>query len=349
MSASTTYYYRAYLRFPALPGATAKIFTASSGTVASARLTTGGKLQLWNDSGTPAQIGSDSAATIAINTYYRVESKIVMNASTQLSDIELRLDGATVASTSGLALPLSKGIFAWGWPAAPGANLVIYLDDVATNDSTGAANNSWCDVGNVVALLPTADSAVGTGWTLGTGTAISANSGSTAVKNVPPLGVADLAAGSDPKQIRNASSNANVNYDATMTTYTAAGIEAGATINAVQPWVATAAPLVTSAKLGTVGVVSNPAITSVNLAAQGTSGAFWQGNAGGTYNTGWKWSRGTMTNAPSVTLGTAPVMRITQVTASTRIAVVCFMGMYVDYTPSSGSTYTKAGYGRESL
>jgi hypothetical protein len=39
-------------------------------------------------------------------------------------------------------------------------------------------------------------------------------------------------------------------------------------------------------------------------------------------------------NAPSVTLGTAPVMRITQVTASTRIAVVCAMFIYVDYTPA---------------
>jgi hypothetical protein len=39
-----------------------------------------------------------------------------------------------------------------------------------------------------------------------------------------------------------------------------------------------------------------------------------------------------MTEAPTVTLGTAPVMRITNSTASTRIADVCFMGIYVDYT-----------------
>jgi hypothetical protein len=42
-----------------------------------------------------------------------------------------------------------------------------------------------------------------------------------------------------------------------------------------------------------------------------------------------------MTETPTVTLGTAPVMQITQVTASTRVAIVCFVGMYVDYTPAA--------------
>jgi hypothetical protein len=134
-----------------------------------------------------------------------------------------------------------------------------------------------------------------------------------------------------------------------MTTYTAAGAGAGATVNAVLPVVATAAPVTTSSKAGTVGVVSNPAITNVSLGATGTAGAFWSGLAGGTYGAGWKWSLGTMTQAPTVTLGTAPVMRITQVTSSTRIAVVCFMGIYVDFTPAaSGTTYTKSGFAVES-
>jgi len=35
-------------------------------------------------------------------------------------------------------------------------------------------------------------------------------------------------------------------------------------------------------------------------------------------------------------LGTSPVMRVTQVTSSTRIAVVCFMGLLVAWTPASG-------------
>jgi len=41
------------------------------------------------------------------------------------------------------------------------------------------------------------------------------------------VAVADLQAGSDPKQIRNATSNANDSYDATMRSYTVAGVGTG--------------------------------------------------------------------------------------------------------------------------
>lgn len=210
----------------------------------------------------------------------------------------------------------------------------IWVDDAALNDDQGANQNSWPGEGKVVLLLPTADSAIGTGWTLGTGTAISGNTGKTAVANTPPLGVTDLAVGSDVKQIRNATSNANVNYDAIMTTYTAAGIATGDVITVVDPFVNTAAPLVTGAKAGTIGVVSNPVIANIALSARGTAGAFWNGTTAGAWPTGWKWSHGTPAYNPSVTKGTAPVARITQVTASTRIAMVASMGIYVEYVPA---------------
>jgi len=349
--ASTTFYSRAYIRLPALPATDARIFGESSGGFTfSVVLTTGGKLQLWNDL-TGTQIGSDSAATIAINTYYRVEVRVVVNASTQATDLELRLDGATVATVSGLTTSVSGAlILGFGWtPGAkvPGANKIIYLDDVAVNTGAGSVNNTWCGAGAVIMLLPTADSAVGTNWTRGNGTVISGGNGFQSVDNVPPVGIADLGgAGADTGQLRNAGSNANSNYDATMQTYTAGGVPTGATINAVIPWAVTGAPVVTAAKLGTLGVVSNPIIANVNLGPGGTSGAFWSGGAAGTWPTGWKASPGTVTEAPSVTLGTAPVMRVTQVTSSTRIAIVCFMGMYVDFTPL-GTTYTKAGFAKE--
>src|SRR6185369_369314 len=132
-----------------------------------------------------------------------------------------------------------------------------------------------------------------------------------------------------------ATTGANEAYDATMTDYTTAGVGAGATVNVVDPVISTAAPVSTSAKVGQVGVVSNPAIAVINLT--GNSGQFWSGTPAGTYETGWKWSHGTRTYAPTVTLGTAPVMRVTQVTSSTRIAMVCLMGIYVDYTPAVSS------------
>ncbi len=119
-----------------------------------------------------------------------------------------------------------------------------------------------------------------------------------------------------------------------MTTYTAAGIKATDIVNVVVPVVSTGAPVTTSAKQGTVGVVSNPTIANVALSSTGTAGAFWQGNAAGAWPTGWKWSVGTAAYSPAVTLGTAPVMRLTQVTSSTRIALADAMGIYVDYTPA---------------
>lgn len=342
LTLNATNYVRCYFCFAGLPSAaTADIVVPAASNTVAARLTSAGKLQLWNYF-TAGQIGSDSVVTIVADssTWYRIEMSVTLNASTQITACEVRLDGVSVASTTGLAIGSSQ-VCALGWRTAPGANKTCYIDDIAINDSTGSAQNTWPGAGSVVLLVPTADSAVGTGWTLGTGTAIASNSGSTAVKNRPPLGVADLTAGSDAWQIRNATSNANVNYDATMTTYTAAGVAAGATVNVITPIVATAAPVSTSAKAGTVGVVSNPAITNVALSTEGTAGAFWQGFAAAAYKSGWKWSYGTPTSAPSVTLGTAPVMRVTQVTASTRIAQVCFMGIHVDYTPAAAPTVTK--------
>ena len=72
VGASTTLYVRFYVQFRAgdLPAPSAQIVALAG--IISARATSGGKLQLWNESGTPAQIGSDSSATIVTNTYYRV-------------------------------------------------------------------------------------------------------------------------------------------------------------------------------------------------------------------------------------------------------------------------------------
>ncbi len=338
-----TYFARAYINTSLVNGNNTEILGFGAiGAGVAVQFNTAGKMIL---SVNAVQQGSASAV-INDGTWHRVELSATATATGNWTAAELRVDGVSVSTFSGSLTRGGSTQFFWGWSGSPGASKVFNMDDLAINDSTGANNTTFPGAGAVVLLKPTADSAGGTGWTLGTGTALG-GAGHTAVANTPPLGVADLAAGSDPKQIRNASANANVNYDATMTTYTAAGLVAGDTINAVVPWVATAAPVTTSSKAGTVGVVSNPAIANINLGATGTSGAFWSGATGGTYGTGWKWSPGTITEAPAPTFGTAPVMRITQVTSSTRIAVVCGMFIYVDYIHTSGTTYTKAGFAKE--
>ncbi len=333
-ASGTTQFIRGYINVDAFPTNTVTVMQFFG--LLAAKMTSGGVLQFWNLTGTPAQIGSNSSA-LSTGTWYRVELSCLIAAGAADAG-ELRLDGTTVASTSGISLSDTvSGEMEIGWFQDTGSTTNMFIDDVALNDSTGGSQNTWPGAGNLVLLLPTADSAAGTGWVLGANGA-EGGAGWDSVNNTPPQGVADLAAGADPKQIRNATAAANSNFDTTMQSYTAAGVPSGATVNVVDPLTLTGAPVVTSSKQGTVGVVSNPAITNIALAAGGVSGAFWSGAAATTYPSavGWKWSHSTITYAPSVTLGTAPVMRVTQVTSSTRIAMVCFMGIYVDYTPAVG-------------
>jgi hypothetical protein len=322
----TTYYARMYIKFDSKPANFTNILQMGSANYVIAYQNTTNQFVLRYNVTT---IGSASP-TVTTGQWYRIEMSAKYDTGA-LDAAEFRLDGVTIASETGANRTDAPGTtYIVGVSSNAGPTATYSIDDFAFNDSTGSAQNSWPGDGSEVLLLPTADSAVGTGWTLGSGgTPLFGG-----VDNTPPTGVADTGT---TAQIRNATSNANSAYDATMTTYTAAGVPAGATINVVDPIVATGAPVSTGAKQGTVGLVSNPAITPIALAAAGVSGAFWQGNAAAGYPTGWKISHGTVTYAPAVTLGTAPVMRINQVTSSTRIAMVCFMGVYVDYTPAAAA------------
>ncbi len=333
--ASTSFYFRAYFCFAQLPGTDVIVMilgTAATNGV-SLRVTTGGKVRVFNEA-TGLQVGSDSAATIVADstTWYRFEVSTTNNGSNQQTNVEGQLDGVQIAASAVAAAANATLSPQLGWSAAPGATKTVYIDDVALNDSNGAAQNSFPGSGSVVLLVPTADSARGTGW-------VNDANGTTnffdATDNKPPAGIADTTSSTGLHQIRNGTSNANSSYDATMQSYTAGGVPTGATVNVVDPLVATGAPVTTSAKTGTVGVVSNPAIANIDLSDVGGTNVFYSGANAATYPTGWKFSHGTATYAPSVTLGTAPVMRITQVTSSTRIAMVCFMGIYVDYTPAA--------------
>ena len=75
--------------------------------------------------------------------------------------------------------------------------------------------------------------------------------------------------------------------------------------------------------------ISNP------TQAKTTIGTFYNGSAvAGTYATGWARKAGAIVASPSVTLGSSPVLTVTQDTSSTRIADVCFMGVLVAWTPA---------------
>lgn len=100
------------------------------------------------------------------------------------------------------------------------------------------------------------------------------------------------------------------------------------TINAVQAFAITAAPVSTGAVSGSLET-TNPAQAEVNF------GQFYSGVNAGTFPTGWQRRNHTITQTPTVTLGTAPTVELGKRTASTRIGMVSLVGMYVDYTPAA--------------
>lgn len=320
-----TYYLRAYLNFPALPAAdlSVMILAVGTGTVgATVVLTTGGNLQLWAGG---SQQGSNSTALLT-NTWYRVGLSLNIGTGT-VDSCELMLDGVSVASASGLALSdaaITNFRLGAGVTGLTAAGFTLYVDDVALNDDQGATQNSWPGEGKIVALRPTSDNAVGTGWIDGDGAGTLFGS----VDNSPPAGIGTAA---DGTQIKNITNTTTGNYDANMTTYTAAGLASGDTITLVQALCDHAEGAATNTKLGALQIVSNP--------AQAVEDGFTFGDdsgADGTWPTNWRTRWGTAQYAPSVTLGTAPVARVGKRDASTREVCVDAMAIYVDYVQATG-------------
>lgn len=320
---SLTIYLRAYLNTSSTPTTTRLIVQFGNNTGIEFR--SDGAVDLLVDN----VVRGSASSAVNDGQWHRLEISITSNGTDNITAAELQVDGTSIATFSGSATAGSASYTPiFGWQNSPGASKTMFMDDLAINNSSGGSNNSFPGSGVVLLLKPSTDSAVGAGWTLGTGTAIAGNSGATAIKNTPPLGVADLAAGSDVKQIRNASSN-TADYDTGLDSYTTAGVPTGATVNAVMPFIITGAPSATGAKSGSLVLVSNPA------GGTDSHGTYRAGVNAGTYPTGWKATQGTIQEAPTVTLGTSPVLRadITSGTAA-RVAMVCSMGMYVDYTPA---------------
>lgn len=302
------------IRVATLPSANRAMIGAAFAGGIHLELRSDGKISVFQNT---TLIGTSTTA-LSTGTWYWIGFRTLTGTSVSF----LQIDGLDeVTGTVTVTTMANVGV---GFCASEASAVDAYFDDVIVNDT------GFIEASNVGLLLPISDNARSAGWVGGGGSTTSLFA---AVDNTPPVGVADT--GTNTSQIRNATAEANGSYDANMTTYATAGVGASDTVLAVQPVIATAAPVTNSAKQGTVGVVSNPAITNVALGAGGTAGAFWAGVAGGTYPTGWKVSFGTMTEGPSVTVGTSPVMRVTQVTSSTRIAMVCFMGMMVAWTPAA--------------
>lgn len=237
---------RVWVRFSALPNATKKIIAVTGGATlhCSVRLTSAGKLQLWNDrSGAVLQIGSDSAATLAVDTWYRLELQVnvstASSAATANDTVELRvgvpeddptLGGTSVASgTVALGNTLPTEVRS-GWVDAPGVTSDMFVDDVAVNDSAGTAENSWpTPDGGIVVVTVAAGQGVQEWTTCGatTGTDDMCES-----LDAPPVGHADTTTDTTPfHQVRNASATSPRTYTARTISYGHAGVRGASRVD----------------------------------------------------------------------------------------------------------------------
>lgn len=234
---------------------------------------------------------------------------------------DLYVDGTLWAHSTGggTAAPLSGPRY--GNLTVASGNWDIYFDSGVCHDgSLGAPDNSQQH--KIILLLPTAGNNANS-WTDGAGGTGDIHG---SVDNIPPVGVAASTAAA---KIKNAASGGNLDYTATMQSFTAAGIPAGSTIHAVMAICNDGEEITTNTKTGSIWIASNPSQTaaSTNFDYGDDGGAL------GTFPAGWTTHFGPVTVNPSVTLSTAPTVTVRKTTSTTRVVDVDFIGIYVDYTP----------------
>jgi hypothetical protein len=317
-----TIYARGYYNFSQLPDAIVSILDPLNIAFTGARLTPTGKLRLYVSN---VQIGSDSIETISADQWYRIELAIGL-AVGAADTVELRLNGNVVASTTGHNLTdLNMGLANWrfGWSAAgAGINKLVYVDDIAINDSLGSDQNSWPGPGQIVLLRPISDSQVGT-WTGGLG---GTSNLFDAVNNQPPLGTASQTDTSQIESVDGSGDNSTAEYRANMTTYQDAGIHAGDLITVVQSVVDHGEDTAVGIKTGSTIILSNP----MQLVAD----AFTFGNdsgALGTWPKNWTAKWGQAQYNPSVDVTLSPVLGVRKTDVGVQIASVDAMGIYIEY------------------
>lgn len=327
-----TFFWRSYLYIPTGGDNSSRLieFVSSGSVLVQVRSNGGEQLFLADSSGTQQ---GNLASAISLNAWHRIEVAILVPA-TGNGTAHLFIDGTEVTSGGSQWAMGNTALTDMDWGSPPGGtvSLTMYYDDTAVNDDSGTNQNSYPGDGAIVLLVPTSDNAVGTNWVAGAG-------GKThlfnAVSPTPPVGVAEASA-TNTSQVKNDASDATGNYDANLTTYTAAGVTG--TVQLVQG-VAAYASAATTSITGALAGVSNPALTEVTQA---------QAVAAGTFPTGWVAFNTSVAYAPSVTLGTAPVLRVGKRTANVSGADFCFMGLLVEWVASSGVSIpatTLAGVG----
>jgi hypothetical protein len=311
-------YVRFYIRVTARPATTARLICSAIGAgIVNLRLNANGTIAHYVNT---TLTGTSSTALTDTTRWYRVEFRLTNGTSVPI----LKIDGVTELTGSPSSWTASNFV---GGNDTVGDTYTAYFDDIACDDT------DFPGEGRVVLLKPISDNARAALWTGGAG-------GTTnlfdAVNNTPPIGTATE---TDLTQIEHAGGAAGSTdaYDANMTTYATAGVGPSDLVNFVSIVAADGEDITTGTKLLAYSVVSNPAIASSgNVTAGGDAGAL------GTYPTTWEKRRFLASaTSPTVTVGTSPVMRVTRPETASRVASVCFMGLYVEYTERRSPPFSR--------
>lgn len=159
---SYQWFARAYIYVASAPTAQTEILvfrTSADTNEASIRLNTDRTLELWDETGTPAQVGSDSSA-VPLNTWTRVELAYSVSYAMTVA----RIDGVEFAADRG-GRSFSTGVskLAFG-VVTTNASADIYFDDIAiNNDGASGGTDIWPGEGSIVYLRPNGNGSL-TGW-----------------------------------------------------------------------------------------------------------------------------------------------------------------------------------------
>jgi hypothetical protein len=183
------YYMRAYVNFATAPARETGVMAFQGSVGAADRVTltvdTARALRLRIGAVAGTLVGSATAA-VAANTWHCLEIHADMTQAAGACVIEARLNGAVFATTS-TATGTAIAVAAFGRTGNGGfseATGVWYMDDIAINDISGTAQNSWPGEGKIVHLRPAAAGSSNT-WEKIAGTA-GDTSNFNQVSEVPP-------------------------------------------------------------------------------------------------------------------------------------------------------------------
>lgn len=276
----------------------------SGGVTVNLALNSGGTLSVRTDT----TVVGTSALALATGRWYWIGFANLITRTGVL----LQIDGIDqVSGTSGSNV--TSNIGANGTEASA---IDIYFDDLITD------NAAFLPPSRVGLAVPISDVSR-TDWTNdAAGTTLWS-----AIGTPPPAGIADTTSGDGSHQVRDAT-NGTDTFVVNMSTYATLGLTSNDKVLAVLPFAVTGAPSGTSPKAGSL-TVSNPTITKASF------GNFYSGVVAGTFPSGWIQRPLAITASPTITLASSPQITVTQDTSSTRIAMVCALGLYVAWTPGA--------------